>query len=62
MSNKSSIKNQKYFAGDWLKDLFFQDWLKKDDKSTNRARCTVCHKTLELSSTGRSALLDHGTS
>ena len=45
MSNESSIKNQKYFVDDWLKDPFFKDSLKKDDKSMKRARCTVCHKT-----------------
>ena len=38
MSNKSCIKNQNYFVDDWLKDPLFKDWLKKDDKSTKRAR------------------------
>ena len=59
MSNKSSIKNQKYLD-DWLKDPLFKDWLKKEDKSTKRARCTICHKTFELSSAGRSAVVDRG--
>ena len=52
MSNKSCIKNQNYFVDDWLKDPLFKDWLKKDDKSTKRARCTICHKTFELPSAG----------
>lgn len=54
MSNKSSIKNEKYFVDDWLKDPLFKDWPKKDDKSVKRTRCTVCHKIFELSSAGRS--------
>ena len=52
MSNESSIKNQKYFVDDSLKDLLFKDWLKKDDKFAKGARCTVCRKTFELSSAG----------
>ena len=60
MSNKSSIKKQKNFADDWLKDPLFKNWLKKDDKSTKCARCTVCHKTFGLSSAFRSDVVDHG--
>ena len=60
MSNKSSIKNQKYFVDDWLKDPLFKDWLKKDDKSTRRARCKIWRKNFELSSAGQSAVVDHG--
>ena len=45
MSNESSIKNQKYFVDDWLKDPLFKGWLKQADKSPIRVRCTVCHKT-----------------
>ena len=52
MSNKSSIKNQNYFLDDWFKDPLFKDWLKKDDKSAKRARCTVCYTTFELYSAG----------
>jgi len=29
------------------------------DKDNTKARCTFCHKTVELSSSGRSALTDH---
>ena len=52
MIKKSSIKNQKYFVDDLLKDPLFKEWLYKYDKSTKRVRCTVCHKTFELSSAG----------
>ena len=60
ISNKSSIKNQKYLVDDWLKDPLFKDWFKEDDRSTKRARCKICRKTFELSSAGRSAVVDHG--
>ena len=43
-----------------MKDPLFKDWLKKDDKSAKRARCTVCYTTFELYSAGSSAVLDHG--
>ena len=33
----------------------FKNWLASDEKST-RTRCTICHKVIELSSSGRSAL------
>ena len=52
MSNKSSIKMEMYFVNGWLKYPLFKDWLKKDDKSMKRARCTVCHKTFQLTSAG----------
>ena len=29
------------------------------DKESTKARCTYCHKSIELSSSGRSALTDH---
>ena len=60
MSNKNSIKNQKYFVDDWLEDPLFKDWLKKNEKSAKRARCTICHKTFELSSADRSTVVEHG--
>ena len=43
----------------WLDDPQFKDWLVKDKQNT-RARCSVCHKVIELSSSGKSALADHG--
>ena len=48
-----------YFVDDWLKDPFFKDWLKKDDKSMKRARCTVSRKTFELISAGWSTVVGH---
>ena len=52
-------KNQKYFVNSWLDDPQLQDWLVKDNQNT-RARCSICHKVIELSSIGKSALADHG--
>ena len=43
----------------WLDDPQFKDWLVKDKQNT-RARCSVCHEVIELSSSGKSALTDHG--
>ena len=45
----SNPKKQKYFVGSWLDDPQFIDWLVKDKQNT-RARCSVCHKVIELSS------------
>lgn len=58
ITGKSSIKKQKYFIDDWLQDDLFKVWLAKD-KDNTKARCKICHKTLELSTSGRSALTDH---
>ena len=55
----SNPKNQKYFVDSWLDDPQFKDWLVKDKQST-RAWCSVCHKVTESSSSGKSALTDHG--
>jgi hypothetical protein len=58
MSEKNEPKKQKYFLDAWLSDPLFTGWLCKD-KELTKARCSVCHKTIELSSSGRSALTDH---
>ena len=55
----SNPKNQKYIVDSWLDDPQFKDWLVKDKQNT-RAWCCVCHKVIELSSGGKSALTDHG--
>ena len=55
--DKKDPKNQKYFLESWLS---FKDWLASDEKST-RARRTICHKVIELSSSGRSALTVHAS-
>ena len=44
---------------DWLKYPDFTGWLVKVKKDKTKARCPVCHKTIELSTSGRSALTDH---
>jgi len=51
-------RTQKYFMDIWLSDPTFTDWLCKDKEKT-KARCSVCHKSFELSSSGRSALTYH---
>ena len=38
---------------------FLKIWLRKDLGDAKIAKCVVCHKTIELSSSGRSALTDH---
>ena len=43
----------------WLGDPQFKDWLVKDKQNT-RGRCSVCHKVIELLSSAKSALADHG--
>ena len=50
-------KNQNNFVDSCLDDPQFRDWLVKDKQNT-RARCSVCHKVIELSSSGKSALTD----
>ena len=55
----SNLKNQKYFVDSWLDDPQFKHWLVKDNQNT-RARCSVCHKVIELLFSAKSALTDHG--
>ena len=57
--NKTKVKKQKYFTDDWLQDEAFSNWLVKDKNDNTKTRCSVCHKTIELSSSGRSAFTDH---
>ena len=53
---KSEWKKQRFLVDGWLRDLAFQGWLFKD-KDNTKARCTYCHKTIELPSSGRSVLI-----
>ena len=48
----------KIFVEDWLSDPDLKGWVWKDNNKAN-ARCSVCNKTLALSTAGRSALTDH---
>ena len=57
--NKTKVKKQKYFIDDWLQDEAFSNWLVKDKNGNTKASYSVCHKTIELSSSGHSALTDH---
>ena len=60
MAEKKIIKNQKRnFVDDWLKDLDFIGWLLKVMKDKTKARCLVCHKTIGLSTRGRSVPTNH---
>ena len=58
MSEKKDSENQKYFQHGWLTEPEFKEWLAKV-KDTTTFRCFACNKTLELSTSGRSALTDH---
>ena len=52
---KSLLRNQRYFNEFWLTDPSFKGWLCKE-KDETKARCSLCHKTIELSSNGQTAL------
>ena len=54
----SNPKNQKYFVNSCLDDPQFKDRLVKYKQNT-RSRCSVCHKVIELWSSGKLALTDH---
>ena len=58
-NKEKKVKKQRYFIEDWLSDDNFKDWLRKDRKDNTKARCILCNKSIELSSSGRSALTDH---
>ena len=55
---KKELRNQRRFVESWLSDPEFSGWLRKEKEET-KARCSVYHKTIELSPSGRSALTDH---
>ena len=61
VEKKKVVKDnyQRQFIDSWLNDELFKDWLRKNLGDTKIAKCVVCHKTIELSSSGRSALTDH---
>ena len=59
MAEKKSKKNQKYFLDAWLEDPLFDGWLCKVKECNTQAHCSVCHKTIKLSSRGRSSITDH---
>ncbi len=37
----------------------FHPWLERDSSSTKNAKCSFCHKTIELSNMGKKAISDH---
>ena len=56
--NKSELLKQKFFIDDWLSEPVFKTWLVKE-KDNTWPQCSVFHKTIELSSSGCTALTDH---
>ena len=58
-NKEKKVKKQRYFIEDWLSDDNFKDWLRKDWEDNTKARCILCNKSIELSSSGHSALTDH---
>ena len=58
-NKEKKMKKQRYFIEDWLSDDNFKDWLRKDRKDNTKARCILYNKSIELSSSGRSALTDY---
>ena len=52
VEKKKVVKNQRQFIDSWLNDELFKDWLRKDLGDTKIAKCVICHKTVELSSSG----------
>ena len=57
--NKTKVKKQNYFIDDWLQHEAFSNWLVNDKNDNTKARYSVCHTTVKISSSGRSALTDH---
>ena len=58
MAEKKSKKNQKYFVDAWLEDPLFDGWLCKVKECNAQTHCSVCHKTIKLSSGGCSLITD----
>ena len=54
------MNSKKYFQEKWLDEPLFKDWFPKGIKDKTKACCAVCHESFELSSSGRSAITDHG--
>ena len=50
-----NLKNQNYFNKNWLSEPALKYCLRKDKR-----RCSVCHKSIELSTSGQFVLIDHG--
>ena len=42
-----------YFSLDWTLKEHYKDWLLPDPKSKLSAKCALCMKTFDVSSTGR---------
>ena len=55
MPNSSCV----IFQDSWVKDPSFSPWLKRSGSKNNEAYCTLCKKTIDYKSMGRSALVSH---
>ena len=55
----SNAKRPKSFVDNWLQEDEFKQWLKEIDGDNMKFSCTICKKTLSLSSSGRGAVADH---
>ena len=50
--NEKKVTKQKFFVEGWLSDSDLEDWVQKDKNNEANARCSVCNKTLALSTAG----------
>ena len=52
------VTKQKFFVEDWLSNPDCKDWERKDKNNKACARCSLCNKTLALSTSGGCSLTD----
>ena len=57
--SSSKAKRLKKFNDNWLEEDDFKAWLKKVEEDDRKFKCSICKKTLNLSSSGRGAVSDH---
>ena len=55
MPNSSCV----VFQDSWVKDPSFSPWLKRSGSKNNEAYCSLCKKTIDYKSMGRSAIVSH---
>ena len=60
MASNKKYQNKKYFQDAWLSMPEYKVWLAKDKEDNTKYRCTVCHKTKNISTAGQSAWSKHG--
>lgn len=47
------------FQNKWLAEDQFKGWLKKSEENMNAAVCSICKKTIDITSMGKTALTSH---